>query len=88
MSENQDFTALSGSNVEIEAFGVPGTTGHFAAPLAHPPTVRMAHEAFWIAAPPRDKDLHVGFVWWCLAAEGASGLELIERNVIIRERDK
>ena len=62
MSENQDFTALSGSNVEIEAFGVPGTTGHFAAPLAHPPAVRMAHEAFWIASPPRDKDLHVGFV--------------------------
>jgi len=78
MSENQDFTALSGSNVEIEAFGVPGTTGHFAAPLAHPPTVRMAHEAIWIAAPPRDKDLHVGFVAdFRLARDGEVRLRVI-----------
>ena len=78
MSENQDFTVLSGSNVEIEAFGVPGTTGHFAAPLAHPPTVRMAHEAFWIAAPPRDKDLHVGFVAdFRLARDGEVRLRII-----------
>ena len=63
MSDNhKDFTALSGSEVEIEAFGVPGTLGRLAAPLAHPPTVRMAHETFWIANPPRDKDLHAGFV--------------------------
>jgi len=78
MSENQDFTVLSGSNVEIEAFGVPGTTGHFAAPLAHPPNVRMAHEAFWIATPPRDKDLHVGFVAdFRLARDGEVRLRVI-----------
>lgn len=63
MSDNtQDFTVLSGSEVEIEAFGVPGTLGRLAAPLANPPSVRMAHEAFWIPNPPREQDLHVGFV--------------------------
>ena len=63
MSDHQqDFTALSGSEVVIEAFGVPGTLGRLAAQLANPPAVRMAHEAFWIPNPPREQDLHVGFV--------------------------
>lgn len=59
---SQDFTALSGSEVEIEAFGVPGTLGRLAAALASPPDVPMAHEAFWIPNPPREQDLHAGFV--------------------------
>jgi hypothetical protein len=63
MSENKkSFSEMSGSSVEIEAFGVPGTTGRLAAPLAEPATLRFAHEAFWIPEPPRDEDLHVGFV--------------------------
>ena len=58
----QDFTALSGSEVEIEAFGIPGTLGRLAAPLANAPSLHMAHEAFWIPDPPREKDVHAGFV--------------------------
>lgn len=63
MSEHaQDFTELSGSEVKIEAFGVPGTLGRLVAPLANPPALRMAHEAFWISDPPRAQDVHAGFV--------------------------
>jgi alpha-L-rhamnosidase len=63
MSDNKkSFSEMSGSSVEIEAFGFPGTLGRLAAPLAEPATLRMAHEAFWIPEPPRDEDLHVGFV--------------------------
>jgi hypothetical protein len=62
MSDIKDFTALSGSHVEIEAFGVPGTLGRLAAPLANPATLHFAHEAFWIPNPPRTQDLHAGFV--------------------------
>ena len=58
----QDFTTLSGSEVVIEAFGIPGTLGRWAAPLANPPSVHMASEAFWIPNPPRNKDVHAGFV--------------------------
>jgi alpha-L-rhamnosidase len=74
----QDFTALAGSAVEIEAFGVPGTLGRLAAPLANPPAVRMAHEAFWIPNPPREQDLHVGFVAdFRLATDGEVRLRVI-----------
>ncbi|MEY3479280.1 MAG: hypothetical protein RIQ71_55 [Verrucomicrobiota bacterium] len=63
MSEtNQDFSALSASDVEIEAFGMPGTLGRWAAQPNDPPRLRVAHEAFWIPNPPRTHDLHVGFV--------------------------
>jgi hypothetical protein len=80
MSDHQkDFTALSGSEVEIEAFGVPGTLGHLAAALANPPDVHMAHEAFWIPNPPREQDLHAGFVAdICLARDG----ELLLRPIV------
>ena len=75
---SQDFTALSGSEVEIEAFGVPGTLGRLAAPLANPPAIRMAHEVFWIPDPPREQDLHVGFVAdFQLAREGEVRLRVI-----------
>lgn len=79
MSEHpQDFTALSGSEVEIEAFGLPGTLGCLAAPLAIPPSLRMAHEAFWIPDPPREQDLHVGFVAdFRLVREGEVRLRVI-----------
>lgn len=59
---HQDFSALSASDVEIEAFGVPGTQGRWAAQPANPATLRVAHEAFWIPNPSRTRDLHVGFV--------------------------
>ena len=62
MSDTKDFTSLSGSHVEIEAFGVPGTQGRLAAPLANPANLHFSHEAFWIPNPPRPQDLHVGFV--------------------------
>ncbi|MFN6017307.1 MAG: hypothetical protein ACK49N_06995 [Verrucomicrobiota bacterium] len=79
MSDHQkDFTALSGSEVEIEAFGVPGTLGHLAAALANPPDVHMAHEAFWIPNPPREQDLHAGFVAdICLVRDGELRLRVI-----------
>ena len=49
MSEQQqDFTSLAESQVEIEAFGVPGTLGQWAAPPANPPSLRMAHEALML----------------------------------------
>ena len=63
MSENnKSFSEMSGSSVEIEAFGVAGTLGRWAAPPANPPSLRMAHEAFWISDSPRDEDVHAGFV--------------------------
>ena len=63
MSENKkSFSEMSGSDVEIEAFGFPGTLGRWAAPPANPPSFRMAHEAFWISDSPRDQDVHAGFV--------------------------
>ena len=58
----QDFSTLSASEVEIEAFGVPGTRGRWAASPANPPRLRMAQETFWIPDPPRNHDIHVGFV--------------------------
>jgi len=74
----QDFTTLSGSEVEIEAFGVPGTLGRLAAPLANPPSVRMSHEAFWIPNPPANQDIHAGFVADIrLAEEGEIRLRVI-----------
>lgn len=48
--------------VEIEAHGTPGTKGRFAAPLATPPDLFFAHDAFWMANPPRKTDLHAGFI--------------------------
>ena len=75
---NQDFTALSASDVEIEAFGVPGTQGRWAAQPANPATLRVAHEAFWIPDPPRAHDLHVGFVAdFCLPRDGEVRLRVI-----------
>lgn len=63
MSEHEkEFTTSAASDVEIVAFGVAGTAGRFAAPLAHPPNLSFAHEAFWIAHPPRNEDVHVGFI--------------------------
>lgn len=62
MPDTKDFTSLSGSQVEIEAFGVPGTRGKLAGHLANPPSLHFANEAFWIADPPRTQDLHAGFL--------------------------
>lgn len=62
MADSKDFTALSGSQVQIDAFGIPGTQGKLAAPLAHPATLNFARDAFWIPDPPRHQDLHAGFV--------------------------
>jgi len=50
------------SEVQIEAFGVPGTWGRFAAPPASSASIAVAQDAFWIARPARDKDLHAGFI--------------------------
>ena len=67
----KSFSELSGSAVEIEAFGVPGTLGRLAAPLSKPATLHVATQAFWIPNPPRDEDLHVGFVAdFCLVRDG------------------
>ena len=72
MSDNKkSFSELSGSAVEIEAFGVPGTLGRLAAPLSKPATRHVATQAFWIPNHPRDEDLHVGFVAdFCLVRDG------------------
>lgn len=50
------------AEVEIQAFGVPGTAGKLAAPLNPPPQLRWQQQAFWLASPPRERDLHAGFV--------------------------
>jgi hypothetical protein len=50
------------SEVQIEAFGVPGTWGRFASPLASPASLAFVQDAFWIARPARERDLHAGFV--------------------------
>jgi hypothetical protein len=59
---NIDFSSLAGSEVEIEAHGIPGTCGRLAASLACPPHLDIAPGAFWIADPPRDENVHAGFV--------------------------
>ena len=59
--EGQPTPSLA-DQVELEAFGVPGTEGRLAGPLATPAGLAFAGDAFWLASPPRDQDLHAGFL--------------------------
>lgn len=61
-NEQPNAGKLGSSEVEIEAHGIAGTLGRWAAPLVDTPPIHLGSGAFWIKGPARETDVHAGFI--------------------------